>query len=81
MKYFEAVLSLNFYSIVDKCFWWCIKKWENKLDAHSFVGKPYLRPSYKESNIEEVSDLKKQFKHKKLLDPVDSQEAAKILFW
>ena len=48
----------------------------NKIDTYIFVQKPYLRFSYKESNIEEHIDLKKQYSLKKLPDPKSKRQAA-----
>ena len=42
----------------------------NKIDTSLFVQKPYLRFNYIESNIEEVIDLKNQFRIKNKPDPV-----------
>ena len=39
---------------------------DNKIDTSIFVQKPYLRSNYMESNIEEDTDLKNQYRHKKL---------------
>ena len=42
----------------------------NKIDTSLFVQKPYLRANYVESNIEEDTDLKNQFRIKNLPDPI-----------
>jgi len=48
----------------------------NKIDTSLFVQKPYLRPNYIESNIEEDIDLKNQYRIKNLSDPISIREAA-----
>ena len=49
---------------------------DKKIDASIFVQKPYLRTNYMESKIEEVIDLKNQFRFKNLPDPISIREAA-----
>ena len=46
----------------------------NKIDTSLFVQKPYLRTNYKESNIEENTDLKNQYRIKNLPDPISIRE-------
>ena len=48
---------------------------ENKIDTSLFVQKPYLRTNCIESNIEEVIDLKYQYRIKNLPDPISIREA------
>ena len=48
----------------------------NKIDASLFVQKPYLRTNFRESNIEEVIDLKSHYRIKKLPDLISIREAA-----
>ena len=48
---------------------------DNKIDTSLFVKKPYLRSNYIESNIEEVIDMKNQFRLKNLPDPISIREA------
>ena len=48
----------------------------NKIETSIFVQKPYLRTNYIESNIEEVTDLKNQFRIKILPDSLSIREAA-----
>ena len=47
----------------------------NKIDTSLFVQKPYLRANYIESSIEEVIDLKNQYRFKNLPDPINIKEA------
>ena len=54
----------------------CSNNSDNKIDTSLFVQKPYLRHNYKEANIEEDIDLKKQFRIKNLPDPMSIREAA-----
>ena len=51
-------------------------KSDNKIDASSFVQKPYLRTNYIENSIEEDIDLKHQYRNKNLPDPISIREAA-----
>ena len=46
----------------------------NKIDTSFFVQERYLRTNYIESNIEEDSDLKNQFRIKNLPDPNSNRE-------
>ena len=48
----------------------------NKTDTSLFVQKPYLRTNYIKTNIEEDINLKKQYRTKKLPDPISIREAA-----
>ena len=47
----------------------------NKIDTSLFVQKPYLRSNCLESILEEDIDLRKQYKIKKLPNPVNKQDA------
>ena len=47
-----------------------------KIDTSLFVQKLYLRTNYIEDNIEEDSDLKGQYRIKKLPDPISIREPA-----
>ena len=47
----------------------------NKIDTSIFVQKPYLRSNYIEANIEELIDLKNQYRIKNLPDPLSITEA------
>ena len=49
---------------------------DNKIDTSLFVQKPYLRTNYIESNIEEDTDMKNQYRIRNLADPVTSREAS-----
>ena len=48
----------------------------NKIDTSLFVQKPYLRTIYIEAIIEEVIDLKNQYRIKNLPDPISIRGAA-----
>ena len=48
----------------------------NRIDTSFFEQKPYLRTNYTEANIEEVTDLKYQYRIKNLSDPLSIREAA-----
>ena len=48
---------------------------DNKIDTSLFVKKPCLRTNYIEANIEEDTDLKKQYKIKNLIDPINLHDA------
>ena len=50
-------------------------KFDHKIDTSLFVQKPYLRTNYIEANIEEVIDLKNQYRIKNLPDPISIREA------
>ena len=55
---------------------------DNKIDTSFFVHEPYLRTNSKENNIEEVIDLKNQFRIKNIPDPISKREAAsKKICW
>ena len=47
----------------------------NKIDTSLFVQKPYLRTNYIESEIEEIIDMKNQYRIKNLPDPISNREA------
>ena len=47
----------------------------SKIDTSLFLQKPYRRTNYIESNIEEVIDLKSQYRNKKVPDPISIREA------
>ena len=47
----------------------------NKIDTNLFGQKPYLRRSFIESNVEEVNNLKNQFRIENLPDPISIREA------
>ena len=47
---------------------------EHKIDTSLFVQKPYLRPNYIESNIEEDINMKNQYRIKNLPDPTNLQD-------
>ena len=49
---------------------------ENKFVISLFVQKIYLRSRYIESNTEEHTNLKSQFRTKNLSDPISIREAA-----
>ena len=53
---------------------------ENKLNTSTFLQKPYLRTIYIEANIEEDIELKKQFRSKRLAEPISIREAASKLY-
>ena len=46
----------------------------NKIDTNLFVQKPYLRTNYIESNINEDTDLKNQYRIKNLPDPIENSD-------
>ena len=48
---------------------------DNKIDTSLFVQKPYLRPNYIESNVEENIDMKNQYRITNLPDPLSTLEA------
>ena len=48
---------------------------DNKIDSSLFVQKPYLRTKYKEANIEEVGNMKNQFKIKNIPCPQKNSDA------
>ena len=49
---------------------------DGKIDTSLSVQKPYLRTNYIEANIEEVIDLKNQYRIKNVPDPISIREAA-----
>ena len=49
---------------------------DSKIDTNLFVQKPYLRSNYIEGNLEEIIDLKNQYRNKNLPDPISIREAA-----
>ena len=53
----------------------CSNNSDNKIDTTLFVQKFYLRTNYKEANIEEDIDLKKQYRIKNLPHPISIEEA------
>ena len=46
----------------------------SKIDTSLFVQKPYLRTNYIESNIEEDTDLKNDYRIKKIPDSISISE-------
>ena len=49
---------------------------DNKIDTSLFVQKPYLRTNFIEAKIEEVIDLKNQYRIRNLPGPISLREAA-----
>ena len=53
---------------------------DNKIDTNLFVQKPYLRSKYIKSNIEEIIDVKNQYRVKNLPDPISIREGASKIY-
>ena len=81
MNNFDSILKIKFVFLkAINCIWKRSGKFEDKINTSLFVQKPFSRTNYIECNFEPDLDIKNQFGHENIADPIINRGVTSLIF-